>query len=75
MNRTTAAQRYNKRMDDIFNTYHAQQEAIKDYLPTCTQYTHFLDEAVKRLKISRDEARTKYGKYTHGQWKELLKLF
>ena len=37
--------------------------------------TYPRQQAVKRLKISRDEARTNYGKFTHGQWKELLQLF
>lgn len=71
----TAAQRYNKRMDAIFDKYHAIEASKADYLPTVTEYSHFLDEAVKRLKISRDEARSKYGQFTYKQWKELLQLF
>lgn len=71
----TAAQRYNKRMDDIFNTYNRQEEAKKDLLPTCTDYDYFLSQAEIRLKITRQEARSKYGQFTYGQWKELLKLF
>lgn len=69
------AERHNRMLDKAFNIYRAQQLEKKDFLPTITEYSHFLDEAEKRLKISRDEARDKYGKYTHGQWKELLKLF
>ena len=71
----TKAERHNRMMDKVFNTYRQQQEAKKDFLPTISEYSHFLDEAQKRLNITRDEARNKYGKYTHGQWKELLKLF
>ncbi len=71
----TGAQRYNARMDKIWDTYHKQEAARKDLLPTCTDYSFFLDKAVEKLKISRDEARDQYGKYTYGQWKELLKLF
>jgi len=43
-----------------------------DILPTCSDYKQYLDEAVKMLKISRDEARSKYGQFTYGQWKQLL---
>lgn len=68
----TGAQRLNAAYDKIWDRYKAQEAARKDLLPTCTDYAYFLDEAVKRLKISRDEARSKYGQYTYGQWKELL---
>ena len=71
----TKAERHNRMMDKVFNTYRQQEEAKKDFLPTISEYSYFLDEAQKRLNITRDEARNKYGKYTHGQWKELLKLF
>jgi len=71
----TKAERHNRMMDRVYDTYKKQEEAKKDMLPTITEYSHFLDEAQKRLKITRDEARDKYGRYTHGQWKELLKLF
>lgn len=71
----TKAERHNRMMDKAFNTYRQQQEAKKDFLPTINEYSYFLDEAQKKLNITRDEARNKYGKYTHGQWKELLKLF
>jgi len=43
-----------------------------DILPTCEDYKRYLDEAVKQLKISREEARSKYGKFTYKQWKQLL---
>jgi len=49
--------------------------AGSDTLPTCSDYKRYLDEAEKQLKISRQEARNKYGQFTYGQWKELLKLF
>lgn len=71
----TRAQRHNKMLNDTFETYRKQQEAKKDFLPTCTEYAHFLGKAVEKLKITMDEARNKYGSYTYGQWKELLKLF
>lgn len=73
-NHTTGAQRYNNRMDKIWAAYRAQEEAKKDILPTCTDYGYFLGKAVEKLKISEAEARTKYGQYTYGQWKELLNL-
>lgn len=71
----TKAQRHNKMLEDTYNTYRKQQEAKKNYLPTISEYSYFLDKAESQLKISRDEARDKYGKFTYGQWKELLKLF
>ncbi len=71
----TKAQRHNKMLDDTFNNYYRMEAAKKDFLPTISEYSHFLDKAVEKLKITRDEARDKYGKFTHGQWKELLKLF
>jgi len=71
----TKAQRHNKMLDDTFNKYYAIEAAKKDFLPTISTYSYFLDEAEKRFKITRDEARDKYGKFTYGQWKELLKLF
>jgi hypothetical protein len=76
MDHTTrgGAARINKRYDEIWKRYHELEEARKDVLPTCTDYSFFLDEAVKRLKITKDEARDQYGKFTYGQWKELLKL-
>lgn len=70
----TKAERHNRMLDRAFETYHQQENARKDILPTVTDYSYFLDEAVKRLKITKDEARDNYGKYTYGQWKELLKL-
>jgi len=74
-NHTTGAQRRNKQYDKIWEAYHKQEAAKKDFLPTCIDYAFFLDKAEEKLKISRDEARDQYGKFTYGQWKELLKLF
>lgn len=71
----TKAQRHNKMLDDTFNKYYQLEAAKKDLLPTCTYYAYYLDTAVEKLKISRDEARDKYGLFACGQWKELLKLF
>jgi len=71
----TKAQRHNKMLDNTYNMYHIIENRKKDGLPSCTEYSYFLDTAVNKLKISRDEARNKYGLFTYGQWKELLKLF
>ena len=71
----TAAEKHNKMMGGVFDKYHQIKRDRKDILPTCTDYGFFLDKAQERLKISRDEARKKYGQFTYGQWKELLKLF
>ncbi len=71
----TKAERHNRMLNNTFDIYRKQQAEKRDLLPTVNEYSHFLDEAVKRLKISRDEARNQYGKFTHGQWKELLQLF
>jgi len=73
-NHTTGAQRRNKKYDEIWDAYHKQEAARKDLLPTCTDYSFFLDKAVEKLKITKDEARDKYGKFTYGQWKDLLGL-
>lgn len=71
----TRAQRHNDMLNNTFETYHKQQRQKWDLLPTCTEYAYFLDKAVEKLKISIEEARNKYGLFTYGQWKELLKLF
>lgn len=42
-------------------------------LPTCKQYSEFLDIATEKLKIDRNAARSLYGKFTIDQWTELLK--
>ena len=53
----TKAERHNRMLNNAFDTYHRQQLEKRDFLPTISEYSHFLDEAVKRLKITRDEAR------------------
>jgi hypothetical protein len=68
----TKAQRHNNMMDKVFNEYHRIRRERKDLLPTVADYTHYLDKATEKLKISRDEARNKYGLYTYFQWSELL---
>jgi hypothetical protein len=70
----TSAQRLNARYDKIWDTYKKQEAAKWNLLPTCMEYAYFLDEAVKRLKITIEEARSKYGLYTYGQWKTLMGL-
>lgn len=70
----TKAQRYNKMFDDVFETYRQQEHARQHLIPSCSDYTYFLNESIKRLEISIEDARNKYGLYTYGQWKELLKL-
>ncbi len=45
---------------------------IMDTLPTCTNYSNFLDRAMNTFNISRNEARNKYGSFTNKQWDDLL---
>lgn len=42
-------------------------------LPTCHQYTLYLDLIVRRQGITNNEARKLYGLFTVAQWIELLK--
>lgn len=71
----TRAERHNRMLYDVFDTYRRQQEAKKDTLPTCTEYKFFLDKAVEKFKIPIEEARKRYRNFTYGQFKELLGLF
>lgn len=66
----TRAQRHNRMLDKVFNTYREQQ--VK--LPPCELYARFLEIAVEKLKITIDEARSKYGQYTVQEWETLLNL-
>lgn len=75
MNRTTAAQRYNKRMDAIFDNYKAMEAEKWDKLPPCSAYGSFLSAAMTKFNLSIDEARSKYGQFTYGEWKTLLNLW
>ena len=45
---------------------------MNDMLPTVSEYSRFLDIAQNKFRISREQARKKYGLYTIGQWKRLL---
>ena len=45
---------------------------MKNTIPTCLDYSNFLNQAVLKLKISKSEARRKYGRYTYEQWQKLL---
>lgn len=71
----TKAERHNRMLDNAFDTYHRIENAKRDLLPTCNEYSFFLGKAIDKLKISIADARSKYGLYTYGQWKELLQLF
>lgn len=71
----TKSERHNRMLNKVFDTYHAQELAKKDFLPTCNEYSFFLDKAVSKFKLSINEARDRFGSFTHGQWKELLQLF
>lgn len=71
----TKAQRHNKMLEDTFNNYYKQEAAKKDFLPTITEYSFFLSKAVEKFNITINDARDRYGLYTYGEWKELLKLF
>ncbi len=66
----TRAERHNRMLEKTFSQYRQHQES----LPTCHLYSSFLDIAVEKLGITRDEARDKYGKYTVAEWEKLLKL-
>ena len=43
-----------------------------DKLPTCSEYSSYLEKAVKNLRITLEEARSKYGLYTKREWEKLL---
>ena len=45
-----------------------------DVYPTCMDYVALLDLITQRDKITRNEARKKYGLFTYKEWNELLKL-
>lgn len=66
----TKAQRHNKNLSETFDFYKKHQES----LPSCHLYSRYLEIAEEKLKISKEEARTKYGKYTVKEWEKLLKL-
>lgn len=45
---------------------------MKNVLPPCLMYKEFLQKAVKKFKISIDEARDRYGLLTINEWETLL---
>lgn len=66
----TKAERHNRMLEKTFKQYNQSQES----LPPCHLYGRFLEIAEDRLKISKEEARTRYGLYTVSEWEKLLSL-
>lgn len=66
----TKAQKHNKMLDETFEIYKQQQKS----LPSCHLYGRFLEIAVEKFNITKDDARNKYGLYTVAEWERLLKL-
>ena len=66
----TRAEKHNRMLNKVFDQYNKHQNS----LPSCYLYSRFLDIAEEKLGISRDELRTKYGKYTISEWEKLLNL-
>ena len=66
----TKAERHNRVLNKTFENYRIHQES----LPPCQLYGRFLEIAEDKLKITKDEARKKYGQYTVSQWEKLLNL-
>jgi hypothetical protein len=69
-NHLTGAQRYNNRMNKIWEHYKQHQSN----LPGAHLYGRLLEIAEEKLKITKEEARKKYGLFTVQQWEELLKI-
>lgn len=44
-----------------------------DCLPTVLDYKELLNKICVQQNITRDQARSKYGKFTYKQWSEILK--
>jgi len=66
----TRAERHNRMLDRVFNQWRAHQASI----PPVELYSRYLELAVEKLGITKDEARDRYGLYTVAQWRELLGL-
>ena len=66
----TRAQRHNRMLETTFDHYRKHQKS----LPPCELYARFLEIAVGKLEITKEEARANYGQYTVQQWESLLKL-
>lgn len=45
-----------------------------EQLPTVMLYADLLSEAQRKFRITREQARERYGMYTNQQWLELLNL-
>jgi hypothetical protein len=43
-----------------------------DYFPTCLDYSALLSLAENKFKISRNEARDRFGLFTYAQWVNVL---
>lgn len=69
-NYKTGAQRHNDRRDKIWEAYQRQL----DKLPPIATYSKFLDQAVVKFRISKDEAREKFGHLTTRGWQKLLEI-
>lgn len=66
----TKSQKYNKMSEAVFAKYSQHQNS----LPACHLLSRFLEIAEEKLKLTKDEALSKYKSYTVAQWEELLKL-
>lgn len=66
----TRAEKHNRMLNKTFEHYRQHQES----LPSCHLYGRYLEIAEEKLKITKDEARNKYGLYTVKQWEKLLQL-
>jgi hypothetical protein len=44
-----------------------------DKLPTVSEYSKYLQIAIKKFGITIDEARSRYGLFTTSEWEKLLK--
>jgi len=66
----TRAQRHNKMLETTFDHYRKHQAS----LPPCELYGRFLEMAIDKLGVTKDEARSKYGQYTVQEWEALLNL-
>jgi len=66
----TKAEKHNRMLNKTFEFYNNHQNS----LPSTHLYGRYLDFAVEKLNISKDEARNKYGLYTVREWEKLLKL-
>lgn len=47
---------------------------MKNKLPSVSMYTKYLEDAVQKLGITKEEARNRFGLYTISQWEALLSL-